>query len=694
MAGVAVQPGAAIQFDKMVSWEATNVDHTMGVNLVPGGLGGGSYVQDEREQRSRSTSRRNITLKILGGTEEIVVPALVMTFAKDVRELIASRAFVDAAEIKLFSKPGRTKPVLLKDPDQAPSTVYVKGISSFQPKKKQWPHPFGIIGCGYYGLKVASRYVMDGNTNFVMWDRNDRVGGYCWLTGANKTSRLQTDFGMFHLWWGVDSKEYKLGPPDCTKIMGTGPDKYHDPVKEGFSMWPYKWEINRMFQHHAEQYGLLSYAHLQTNVAKLDIEARDPTVNAKNSEDRYYVVTADSLVEHGKVDQQRCSVVYHFPGSLTKNRIIEYPGEEHFDGEIRYGMNDDTPYDKLKGSTIAILGNGAFAVENARTCLECEGIKAYIITRRKNLASPRVPCWFVHQGPAPTPGWMVLKTFQPMYEASNFGDPFDYWSVTTNEARNNVFIKQASRFGIGDVTFLMHAWGLLEYKVATVKRMSHHALHLSTGEVLEGVTIVLKALGLLGDYAVDRLHKMKTMVGKCPDGDWRRVMTIDDTGMDAQNFVTFSAGIGGADFCITWGYLYDHPEVFFQIKDAGFMSVLPTHKEEPDIEKPAYVCDVRHAMQSAMALDSMIPQMAPMKMWFMDYKYRMIHQSHPIDRFLEVAEFEWNTYQEEWKRRGHEHDHVPYPYNKEMISGWFKEWSEVMKIPIDIHGPLGKPPKK
>ena len=37
-----------------------------------------------------------------------------------------------------------------------------------------------------------------------------------------------------------------------------------------------------------------------------------------------------------------------------RNRIIEYPGESTFDGEIRYGMNDDTPYDKL-ADTQAII---------------------------------------------------------------------------------------------------------------------------------------------------------------------------------------------------------------------------------------------------------------------------------------------------------------------------------------------------
>merc|ERR1712183_599728 len=127
------------------------------------------------------------------------------------------------------------------------------------------------------------------------------------------------------------------------------------------------------------------------------------------------------------------SVIYCYPGIMTKNRVLDFPGEDSFDGKIGYGMNDDIPYDNLDGSISAIIGNGAFAVENIRTICEYGATKVYLITRRKNLPSPRVPCWFVHQGPLPTPGWLMLKMFEPMFTLCGFGDPFTYWSVKTNE---------------------------------------------------------------------------------------------------------------------------------------------------------------------------------------------------------------------------------------------------------------------
>merc|ERR1719362_2255585 len=153
-----------------------------------------------------------------------------------------------------------------------------------------------------------------------------------------------------------------------------------------------------------------------------------------------------------------------------------------------------------------------------------------------------------------------------MYEQCGMGDPWKYWSVHASSDRSSVNIIQNSRFGIGDVTFLMVAWGILEYCEATLKRCSKHTLHLSTGRKLKGVTVILKALGLLGDWAVDKLHNMKEIVGSFCDGDWRRVLMIDATGMNAANFTTFSTGIGTTDFVITNKFLHDFPREFYRMQ--------------------------------------------------------------------------------------------------------------------------------
>jgi len=250
----------------------------------------------------------------------------------------------------------------------------------------------------------------------------------------------------------------------------------------------------------------------------------------------------------------------------------------------------------------------------------------------------------------------VLKMFEPMYNLVGFGDPWQFHAVHANSERTNVTILQNSRFGIGDVTFIMLAWGLLEYVVATLKRCSRHTLHLSNGDKLENVTVVLKALGLLGDWSVDKLHNMTQMVGSYCSGDFRRPLMIDATGMNAANFTTFSTGIGTTDFVTSNKYLHDFPKEWYRLEGMGILKTLPRHKEEPDLQKPAYLTDVKFAMTGSIIVDGMIPAMGALKSSFSRYKYTMYHKTHNVDRTLEVAIGEWDAYQKEWKARGIEHD--------------------------------------
>jgi len=620
---------------------------------------------DSRAVGSRySTSFTDTTLTIFGTGESMSFPVQTCTRVSDLKEALANTCMCQAEEISFVVRQGSSYRKQL-DYEEIGRRVVVKGITSFKPQPQVWPHPICILGTGYNGIKTACHYLREGNDNIVCFDRNSRVGGYCWITAANKTSKLQTEMGSFHVWWGL---EY-ANSTEC----GGWPTAWET--------WPKKDRILEHFHLCAQDYGMLPHCRFRTNVSEMDI------VGPKDAHERYYNLTVAQLDKPEGEYECPVSVMYNYPGSMTKNRIIEYPGEDVFDGHIGYGMNDDMPYDHIEGTNVAILGNGAFAVENIRTCCEYKAEVCYLVTRRKNLPSPRVPCWFVHQGPIPTPGRMVLNMFKPMYDIAGMGDPWEYWSVHAPQDRSRATVIQNSRFGIGDVTFLALIYGKMEYIESTVKRFTRHTLHLVNGRKLENVQNVVKSLGLLGDFEFDRLHKMKELIGVWCSGDWRRIVAIDPLGMNAANFTTFSTGIGTYGNVVTYKFLHDFPKEVNRMMGMGLMQQLPKQKGDEKMDRPAYVTDVKFQMTAGIIIDSMCPMLQQRRVHDSPYKYELYHRCHPTRKFLEVCREDWDKYQSEWKAQGCTHEYVPYPYTYEMIAEYFQEYSQSVGVSCGPEGP-------
>merc|ERR1712232_895758 len=193
-----------------------------------------------------------------------------------------------------------------------------------------------------------------------------------------------------------------------------------------------------------------------------------------------------------------------------------------------------------------------------------------------------------------------------MYEIGNFGDPWDFHSVYGSKEKYKCTISSASRFGIGDVTFLACAWGRCEYVVDLCKRMTRHTIHLEGGRRLENVTVIIKALGLLGDFGCDKMHKVKEFVGIWPAADFRRVISCDPLGMHAANFTTFSAGLGGYVDSVRNKYLIDFPQEYQRAADEGFLDMLPRSKATD--AKPAHQFDAKYMQSASMVVEGSIPK--------------------------------------------------------------------------------------
>merc|ERR1719401_2243627 len=294
--------------------------------------------------------------------------------------------------------------------------------------------------------------------------------------------------------------------------------------------------------------------------------------------------------------------------------------------------------------------------------------------------------------------------FKPMFEISGMGDPWEYWSVHAPADRSRATIIQNSRFGIGDVTFLALIYKKCEYLETTLKRCSRHTLHLHNGDRLEETTCLIKSTGLLGDWEVDRLHKMKEVVGSFCAGDYRRVIQIDPTGMNAANFTTFSTGIGTWGNMIQMKYIHDFPKEYNRVVGMGLLQQLPRNKGDEKLDKPSYVVDVKFAMVGGIVLSGMCPKLQEMDAPSGPYKYELYHRCHGTDRCLKDATADWDKYQKAWKDEGSTHEYVPYPYTRAMIEeyfGWYNEVFQSQGFSISADGPdalrtnpSGLPPKE
>mmetsp|Transcript_73756 Transcript_73756/g.232944 ORF Transcript_73756/g.232944 Transcript_73756/m.232944 type:complete len:711 (-) Transcript_73756:46-2178(-) len=626
----------------------------MGLHVFNPGWNAEGFAQKDgdctKASHRHSGNFREITLKIQDSDEKLTIPVQVCTKVWDVKCAIAGQAMVSPEIITIIAKQGCTWRIQL-DTEEIARITTVKGIKGFEPQPFKWPHTTVFIGAGYNGIKHALLWAHEGCEDYVMYDRYDRIGGHAWLVQANKTSRLQTEMGAFHVWFGTQ--------------WATNP-KLGYPVE--WSTWPKKDEVIAHMQHAAERYGIP--AHITFKHEVLDLQV----IGKLTDFDRTYKLTVEPKMQKNAQFELTTNIVYHFPGAYFNPRIIDYPGQDESDLQIGYGMNDDMPYDYLEGNIAAILGNGAFAVENIRTCVEYGVEKVWLVTRRKNLPSPRLPCWFVHQSITPVPAKLLLDCFIPMFDQCGFEDPWGYHSVFASKNKEHCTISSHSRFGIGDVTFLAIAWGRCEYVVDTLKRCTYHTLHLTGGRKLENVKVLVKALGLIADWGADRFHKIKEMVGTWPAGDHRRILFCDPVGMHAANFSSFSAGIGCYVTSLREKYLCDFPQEVARLQAQGVIDMLPRHKAIPEEDRPAHQYDAKYGTSAAMVIDSALPRVG-MKMMGMDsYFHTMMWAVNPFDKYYAECKASWDQYQHDWWKMGFEHEYVPYPYTREMIDGWFDEY--------------------
>ena len=146
-----------------------------------------------------STTATSTELRIHGSDEVLEIPVVVSTTVLDVKQMLQDKlGLSDPGQLTFVAKQGcywREQ----KDHEEIRRKVTIKGIKSFERPRMQHPHPIAVIGAGHIGLRQAMIFMKHKEFNFVIFDRRPKVGGSAWWEQANKTAKLQTENGVYHL---------------------------------------------------------------------------------------------------------------------------------------------------------------------------------------------------------------------------------------------------------------------------------------------------------------------------------------------------------------------------------------------------------------------------------------------------------------------------------------------------------------
>jgi len=554
----------------------------------------------------------------------------------------------------------------------------VTGIDSWIRKKAKHPHPILIIGAGHMGLRQALSFLKEGVGDFVVVDRIDRVGGVAWVKNANPTSKLQTELGSYHL-------QYDLSYAVPRAAMKT---------------WPTRDDLLEHFQQVSLDFGIMPHILLNTDVTDMSVVMtdKDKPIYALDRQFMNVVQTSTILVEDDNKDEQvqeqqqsqqeeqvhsgsdiigapgswnppsnftehQYSAIACYPGALTAPLRVNYPGEDVFEGSIGYGMFEEFDYNKVEGKVPAIMGMGAFGVENVRTCLEHGARQVWLICRRKNISMPRVISWFCNQSLYPPPGAMVLNAMKLMYDCIP-DDPWSFYSIIANADRTTATIRQKARFGIGDVYFLAQYYGKVELVVDGIKRLAPSELVMDSGERLYADHLI-KVLGFRPDESVDKLMGTREMAGFFVNGDWRRWVFSESPGVDAGRFggTSLSPGLIQTVEFFTW--FVNYPRDVVPLVNSG---MLPTKKPDKDKGIPAYIWDTRQSSGISMLLSSgIVPGLAELGAVYGPLARAKMLEAHPMEQFIDECAAEWYKYCEMFREPGDDRPFPKYPYTHEFI---------------------------
>lgn len=168
----------------------------------------------------------------------------------------------------------------LLDHEEIRRHITVVGIKSFKSDRKQHQHPMAVIGAGHIGLRHRLWFLKNKMTNFVIAHSRSIDGGTSWIAQANTTSKLQTESGA----------------------------QESAPTRD---------QLLECFQVDMEEYGVMPYIKVNTNVKRVEVLEKDSTTDSfhiESTDGDYKGVDPPRPTGRG-IEQIVGSVAFYYPGN-------------------------------------------------------------------------------------------------------------------------------------------------------------------------------------------------------------------------------------------------------------------------------------------------------------------------------------------------------------------------------------------
>jgi len=301
--------------------------------------------------------------------------------------------------------------------------------------------------------------------------------------------------------------------------------------------------------------------------------------------------------------------------------------------------------------------------------LEYDCGKIYMVCRRRNIVAPKPISWLVTQHPIPIPGPVLMDAMVDAYKLVNW-NPWTAYSVTTDEKHTYCRVNQGTMFGVTDVYFVAGYYGLMDVVVGDVKKVTHHCVHLKTMKKLK-CEVILKTVGVRGDYKTDKLLGIKELVGYWINGDPLVPCITNSLFVMASNFGGFSLGPGLGPSVIAILWFVDNPGDFEIIRNS-----LPKHNKanNPIWGNALYVYSASHAQTTGLMLGQ-VPGLNVAMNVLGALKSAKQREAHPIEKFLQECEAEWDMYVDmcsSHPKAKQDIDRPPYPYTKKSLQEYMQ----------------------